>query len=132
MFQMISMAKSLALTVFIVLLLQIKVGDSTVEEKAVFWFRSSPMVEPMQKVVDGGVKVLKTTFGKVTGLFDWKLREQIQDKPGNRDLKFRLERSRQYIREQAEHVARKMEGQLESSQEKEDSPTSHQQDWEGE
>lgn len=113
MFQMISILKSLAFTLLIVLLLQVKIGNDTLEDRAVFWFRSSPLVQPMQKVVDGGVKVLQQSFGKLTGLFDWNLKDQLRQKPGNRDLNFQVERSRQYIREQAEKVARKMESQLE-------------------
>ena len=46
------------------------------------------------------------------GLFDWNLKDQLKQKPGNRDLNFQLERSREYIREQAERVARKMESEL--------------------
>lgn len=126
MFQMISILKSLAFTLLIVLLLQVKVGNDTLEDRAVFWFRSSPLVQPMQKVVDGGVKVLQQSFGKLTGLFDWNLKDQLKQKPGNRDLNFQVERSRQYIREQAERVARKMESQLEQPKPKKSEPKN---DW---
>ncbi len=130
MFQLISIVKSLVLTLFIVLLLQVKVGDSTLEERAVFWFRSSPLVRPMQRVVDGGVRVLQQSFGRLTGLFDWSLKGQLRQQPGHRDLNFQLERSRKYIRERAEQVARKVESQLESQNAK--AGPSEKNEWEGE
>ena len=62
MFQMISLVKTLAFTVVIVLLLQVKVGNDTLEDRAVFWFRSSPLIEPIQTVVDGGARLVRNTI----------------------------------------------------------------------
>lgn len=131
MFHLISIVKSLAVTLVIVLLLQVKIGHDTLEDRAVFWFRSSPLVQPMQKVVDGGVKVVRTAFGKVTGLFDWDLKDQLKQKPGNRDLNFQLERSREYLKEKAEKVAQKLKSEIESKKTQE-SETSDQFKWQGE
>lgn len=113
MFQLISILKSLAVTIVIVLLLQIKVGNDTLEDRAVFWFRSSPTVQPLQTVVNGGVKFVRNGFHKLTALFDWNPSKSLSNQPGKRDLNFQIERSRQYLRDQAEKVARKMEQETE-------------------
>ncbi|MCB0408057.1 MAG: hypothetical protein KDD34_07635 [Bdellovibrionales bacterium] len=116
MFQIISLTKSIAVTILIVLLLQIKIGNDTVEDQAVFWFRSSSIVQPIQTVVDGGVKLIRNTLSGVANLFHFKIFQKVNERAGNRDLNFKIERSREYIREQAERVARKLDSEVKSEQ----------------
>ena len=116
MFQIISLIKSIAVTILIVLLLQIKIGNDTIEDQAVFWFHSSSLVQPMQTVVDGGVKLIRNTLNGVVNLFHFKVFQKVSERAGNRDLNFKIERSREYIREQAERVARKLDSEVKSEQ----------------
>jgi hypothetical protein len=105
MFSFLSLIKSLAATAVIVLLLQVRIGTSTVEENAVSWFRSSSMISPLQSVVDGGVRLIRNTVSGAAQFFDFGITEKIKNRPGKRDLQLKLERSREYIREKAEKVS---------------------------
>lgn len=105
MFGLISLIKSLALTLFIVILLQVKIGDDTLEDRAVFWFRSTPLVQPVQVAVDGGARLVRNSISTLADLLKVDLFKDVSERPGTRDLKLRIERSRQYIREQAEKVS---------------------------
>ncbi len=51
--------KTLILTIALVVLLQIKVGEQTIENQAVALFRSSAIEAPLVGVVQGGAKLTR-------------------------------------------------------------------------
>lgn len=63
--------KTLILTVALVVVLQVKIGEETLEDQAVMVFRSSIVEEPIRKVAQGGAKlvrnVVKLTQEKING-----------------------------------------------------------------
>src|SRR5437660_226214 len=54
-----------AITIVVVLLMQVKVGQKTVDDHFSGWLKSSAFVDYVQEAVDGGLILTKTTYKKV-------------------------------------------------------------------
>ncbi len=90
--------KSFILTVVLVLILQIKFGGSTVEERLSDTMHSVGIVDVAQTMADGAMKTLRNGWRSVTsGLV-------TSEQPGNRASKFNFDRSAQYVRETSQDV----------------------------
>jgi hypothetical protein len=57
--------KTLALTVAIVMLMQIQIGDRTVEKHAVLFVQSSTVASPLNTVARGASKLIHDVTGKI-------------------------------------------------------------------
>lgn len=99
--------KALVMTLIFVFLLQIRVGQSTIEEHTVHWFQASAFSQPLGEVAQGGVVVIRNLWNRLTSGIQTKFWESTENinKPGMRELKFKLERSRKYLAEKAEKAA---------------------------
>lgn len=99
--------KSLILTVIVVMLMQIEVGDNTVEQKAMMWIESSPIVSPLREAAEGGAKLVRQGWKQVAGAFDKVLSDGFkrENLSGSRDVRFRLERSKKVLEENAKKTA---------------------------
>ena len=58
--------KTMALTIAIVLVMQIEVGTRTLEGHAMSWVQSSAVVAPLKTVARGASKLVKDSFASVT------------------------------------------------------------------
>lgn len=121
MFHLISVLKNLSIALVIVLILQVKVDQSTLEDKAVMWFQASPLTAPIQQVAEGGARLLRDTINKITNMVDVNLFDKIANRPGARDLGVSLQRSKQYLQEKAERATQKIEQELQSQEDGESS-----------
>lgn len=76
--------KTLILTVALVIVLQVKIGEQTLEDQAVTVFRSSVVEEPLRKVAEGGAKfarkVVLLTQEKINGDKSKKEKETSSEK----------------------------------------------------
>lgn len=63
-------AKCFAVTLFVVVVLQIKVGSQTLESHTVDWIHSSGFVRTLQDVAEGAIKAGKNGTSDVAGLFE--------------------------------------------------------------
>ena len=101
--------KSFFIAILIIFIMQIKWGETTIEEKSMRWIATSPIVLPLQDVATGGVKAIrefwKTVTSKVNAKF-FKNDKGVQ-KAGARDLNFTLKRSEQFLNEQANKIKNK-------------------------
>ena len=96
--------KMIVLSGFFILFLQVRIGQNTVEEHAMLWSASAPVLEPVKEVAKGGVIAIKRSWGvalkqlggKVSGFFS---KDHL---PGNRTLGVNLERSERFLKEKAE------------------------------
>lgn len=113
MFSLISFIRTLAMTLVVVVLLQIKIGEFTLEQRAVDWYRTSSLTQPVQDVANGGAKLVRDILNKVANGLKIDLFDKVADRPGRRDLGIRLERSQQYIQEKTRAAARKIQEELE-------------------
>ncbi|MCB9025633.1 MAG: hypothetical protein H6625_04905 [Bdellovibrionaceae bacterium] len=100
--------KSFILTILIVIFMQVKVGETTIEEKTLLWIESSTIISPIQKIVDGGVKVVKETWKTAFGNLNSKFFNSVKPKnlPGKRDLNLVIERSEEYLRDRAKKTSK--------------------------
>jgi hypothetical protein len=98
------LVKVTVVTLFVVLLMQVKIGESTLEERSRAWVATSPMVGVLQEVADGAVLLLAEGYQKVsqtmTDRFSGKVNKE--DQPGYRTLKLQVERSRAVLERQVE------------------------------
>ncbi|MCM2282090.1 MAG: hypothetical protein NDI61_09615 [Bdellovibrionaceae bacterium] len=90
--------RMLVITVVIVVLMQIKLGDATLETHAHQWMRSSAAVEALQDVSKGAVKAMSQGYQALLAMIDRNVgggfsREQMA---GSRSLGLGLERSAGY------------------------------------
>jgi hypothetical protein len=60
--------KSLALTLIVVLLLQLRVGGKTLESHSMNWIHESSAVEILQSVAEGGARLIREGFSNVSEL----------------------------------------------------------------
>ncbi len=104
-------AKSIFLTVVVIVVFQVKVGDTTLEEKTLHWIESSPAVVPIQEAASGGVKAIRESWKILFGHLNSKFFNSVEQKntPGKRDLHLTLARSEDYLREQARKLKAKAE-----------------------
>ncbi|MEZ4873476.1 MAG: hypothetical protein R2827_14800 [Bdellovibrionales bacterium] len=95
--------KTLIMTFIVILVLQIKVGELTLEQKAAHWARQSSLVEPIQEVAHGGLLIVRDGWRKLYGLLSGEAQEifKSEEAPGNRSLGITLERSKEYFKEKA-------------------------------
>ncbi|NJL24369.1 MAG: hypothetical protein HC902_03800 [Calothrix sp. SM1_5_4] len=59
--------KTFFLTVAVVLLMQIQVGDRTIETHAIGWIQNSALVSPLNTAAQGGAKMFKDLIARISG-----------------------------------------------------------------
>ena len=119
MFGLIPFSKSLAITLIIVFLLQIRVGNSTLEEKAMFWIHDSYIMAPVQKAAEGAVLMIRDSWNALTKNINTKYADSVkrENQPGFRDVKIHFDRSKAYLEEQARKAAEQLQENSEGSEE---------------
>lgn len=98
---MIFFIKSLLFTFLLVILLQIRVGDFTLEERATLWAQKSVLIQPLELVAQGATKVVRDSWRRVTGNINTRFWQSVSNhnQPGARRLVPELKRSQEYIEE---------------------------------
>lgn len=119
MFGWISFLQTLFFTLIVIVLLQIKIGESTLEQKTIQWYRTSNLVAPIQEVANGGAKLVRDIVNKVASSLDIQLFEKMKNQPGQRDVQFQLERSKRYLEEQTRRAAQRIQQELQSEKQAE-------------
>ena len=76
--------KTMALTLAVVILMQIKIGNKSLEDQALMFFRSSMVEEPLTKMAHGGVKMardaVKAIQDKINGTSSSEQEEKANQK----------------------------------------------------
>lgn len=108
--------KSFFLTFLVVIFMQVKVGEQTIEQKTLNYIANSSLIGPLQEVVDGGVKVLRDSWQRVFGHINSRFFNAIkeQNTPGKRDLDLALRRSKEYLHEQAQKIKERSQPAIEN------------------
>ena len=116
----------LMLTVTAILIFQVKVGETTLEQKSEAWIRSSTLVTPLQEVADGTVVVIHKLIKKAEAFLASRVGSTVKaaatevvddNQPGRRQLKMHLERSKDFLKEKAGKAKDIIEQGIESAQE---------------
>ncbi|MBK9293480.1 MAG: hypothetical protein IPM57_03410 [Oligoflexia bacterium] len=91
------MLKMIAFTVVVVLILQFKVGEQTLEFRAHQWIQDSVFVDYVQTSIDGGVKATKAGYQKVHKSVNTVFNRMSRKNRGKdeRSLAIELKRSKQ-------------------------------------
>lgn len=103
MFNFVFLLKTFLLTFVILICMQVRVGEFTLEQRAMFFVHDSPVVEPLREVAEGSTRAVRNWLRAIsqkigqTGKSVWDSGNQ----PGSR-LNTNLERSKAYLNEQAE------------------------------
>ena len=81
--------KTFALTVLIVLLMQIQVGGKSVESHALGWVQSSAVVSPLNSVAGGGAKLVRDVTRAVSASLRGKNNQATKAKKDDKKSSFR-------------------------------------------
>ncbi len=65
-------AKMMAITVVLVLVMQIKIGDHTLEEKSLAWIHQSSAVENLRTVASGATQAISQGYNAAAKLIEEK------------------------------------------------------------
>ena len=104
-------------TVLVIVIMQINIGQETLENKAENFIRQSSIMEPIRQVADGGFVVAKNLYRKVVESIDSVVTQQFRSEnaPGKRKL-VELKRSLAFQKEQEQ----KKENSYSENEESED------------
>ena len=96
------------MTIVVVIVMQIKIGEFTLEQRATTWARQSAIAQPLQEVAHGGLLAIRDGWRKFYGMFSGEVQKIIgsDEAPGNRNLGITFERSKKYFEEQADKAKR--------------------------
>lgn len=109
--------KMTIMTFIIVIIMQVKFGASTVEQQTMNWVRTSNVVAPLHEVAQGAMVFLRQGFRQLTGSVSSKAGSLLDSEnvPGKRHLRFQMDRSEAFLREQAERLKQQVQDQEASS-----------------
>lgn len=95
--------KMLVFTVVFILMMQIKIGPTTVEQKALHWIHTTSVMKPVHEVAQGGVIAIKSLWKDIVGSIDSNVKRTFNSDsvPGKRSLGIELKRSQAYLKEAA-------------------------------
>lgn len=93
--------KIFVLTVVIVLLMQIKVGEQTVENHAHSFLKTSSILAPLNEIAQGGAALFRSTYQGAIKTFDSIVTKKFRSdsSPGKRGL-VDVKRSQKYEKDQ--------------------------------
>ncbi len=106
--------KMLIFTMVVVVVLQVKVGDYTLEQRSLVFISQSELIKPVSEVAHGGVVAIKNGFSGFVNLFHSKTSKFFnkENLPGHRSLGLQLKRSQKYIKEKTKEVKNSVENTL--------------------
>lgn len=88
--------KTLAITFLVVVLMQVKWGEGTVEEHTLEFIQTSSLIQPLQKTAAGGVHLVQNSIRWLSQQVNQKIRHQSGTEEaslGGRASEFKLKRS---------------------------------------
>lgn len=94
--------KMAAVTFVLLIVMQIRVGDTTLEEHAHLWIQTSTPIMFLREVAEGGLSASYDAWSKVTSGIKTKYWSKYDSNqtPGKRHLGIGLDRSDMYLEEQ--------------------------------
>jgi hypothetical protein len=106
--------KMLIFTTIMVVLLQIKIGDYTLEQKSMIFISQSELMIPVNEVAHGGVVAIKHGFNHVVNMFSSKAKGVFnkENLPGHRSIGLQLRRSKEFLQRKADDVKDSMENTI--------------------
>jgi hypothetical protein len=90
--------KTMVITIVVVMILQIKIGSSTIEQKSMTWIHESVVVESLRGVADGAVKIFSKGFNSVRSTITGDVSDRLSSE--TKAASFELKRGEAYYREQ--------------------------------
>lgn len=109
--------KTMAITLIVVVLLQIKVGNETLEDKTLHFVYTSDLTTPLREAAEGGVVFIRDLWNKIAGNINTEFSRAIESKnrPGERRIGINLERSKEYLKEKSQRAAEVVKDRAESA-----------------
>jgi hypothetical protein len=93
--------KVAVVTIVFVLIMQIKIGEETVENQAHYFLKTSILLKPLEDVAQGGVALFRSTYRGVVKTVDSVVTSKFKSSfaPGRREI-VNIKRSETYKKEQ--------------------------------
>lgn len=111
----IFVTRALVITIALVFIMQVNVGDERLEYKVADFIRSSKMTTTLQGVADGAVKLVRNTWNKASKTLNTGFSNAISsgNRPGERvDTVINWERSKEFVKEKAISTRERVENRL--------------------
>ena len=88
-------AKAFLITLVVVLLLQIRIGEYTIDENIHHYIKSAGIHQPLEQVARGGTLWIQSAYRNLLRKWPDKLSQQVQNvnSPGNRKILTNFKRS---------------------------------------
>jgi len=98
--------RSFIFTILLVLCLQIRWGQDSLEDLTMNLLTSSAVVAPINQSAQGAVRFVRNMWSKANRSFDTHFSRALQEenRPGSRHLAFSIERSETAVKQKAEGV----------------------------
>lgn len=108
MFDLFFFLKTLIMTLVVVLLLQIRVGDYTLEDHAHLFVKTSSLTYPLQVAADGASRAIRDVMKRVHQSLSSRFwgNKMADEQSASRAPKFDWQRSQRYLEEQAQRAGR--------------------------
>lgn len=107
--------KTLALTFLLMVALQTRVGEGTIEDHAMNFVRTSALTQPLHRIASSGAQVIRTSTNWLAKQVNQRLRKPGAQEAalGGRGENFQFKRSEGFERKKAETEAARQRGQKE-------------------
>lgn len=106
--------KTFLFTIVIVLMMQIKIGDSTIEQSSHSFIQKSAITGWLQEAAAGGIVLIQRGAAQASGfLRDHFGKGQEEAKKVGGRLKFEFERSKEALSSQAKEAHKKIKNEIE-------------------
>lgn len=105
----------MVITVVVVLLMQIRWGNQTIEHHTMNFITSSSFVEPIDDVANGAVRFIRNMWSSFTKNINTGFTNALrkENQPGSRHSSLvNLERSQEYIKEHSQKAIKSVRGQF--------------------
>lgn len=98
--------KMFFVTLFVVGLMQVKMGETTLEEKAYVWIKTSPFVSYLDEVAQGALASMRVGYREASSVLSDKAKETLDSTlaPGHRKFIPDFKRSKEYLEKINEKV----------------------------
>ncbi|MCC7404007.1 MAG: hypothetical protein IT288_06360 [Bdellovibrionales bacterium] len=104
---LIFLIKIVIATLLIAAVMQTRYENRSIEAHVLSWVGESPIIHPLEQVGEGGAALIRDSWKNLKSVVEAKIKRT--EIPGQRELGVKIQRSKEYLSEQAEKAKKKLE-----------------------
>jgi hypothetical protein len=106
---LIFLIKIVIVSLLIAAVMQTRYENRSIEAHVMNWVGESPLIRPLEQVGEGGAAFVRDSWKNLKSVVESKIKRT--EIPGQRELGVKLQRSKEYLSEQAEKAKKTLEEQ---------------------